>query len=74
MTRRLAVRNGVLLAFGMALGKLDTLKAQGGQLTCDLDQWSTIVFTHRGKRVTVPVAEVFKAMSEVANTCSCSSQ
>lgn len=68
MTRRTAVRNGVLLAFGMALGKLDTLKAEGGQLTCNLDQWSTIVFMHHGKRVTVPVAEVFKAMQEVATT------
>lgn len=67
MTRRCAIRHGVLLAFGMALGKMDALKASGGLLTVDLDQWGTIVFKHKGKTINVAVAEVFKAMSEVAS-------
>lgn len=64
MTRRRAVKHAVLLAFGMALGKMDVLKAAGGQLTCDLDQWGTIVFKYRGQSVSVPVGEVFAALKE----------
>lgn len=66
MTRRKAIQNGVLMAFGMALGKMDTLKASSGQLTVPLDQWGSLVFTYRGKTVTVSVAEVFRAMTEIA--------
>jgi methyl coenzyme M reductase subunit C len=67
MTRRQATRQAVLFAFGMALGKLDSLKAEGGQLTCDLNQWSTIVFKHGKKTITIPVAEVFAALAEGRN-------
>jgi hypothetical protein len=48
---------------GMALGKLDALKAQGGQLTCDLNQWRAIVFKYRGKTVVVPMSQVFEALA-----------
>ena len=34
MTRRQSLRNATLLAVGMALGKMDMLKAQGGELRC----------------------------------------
>lgn len=68
MTRRAAIRQAVLLGMGMALGKMDSLKAQGGTLTVDLDQWAQIVFTHRGKRCVVPVAEVFKCLQEGPTT------
>lgn len=61
--RRAALRRSVLLALGMALGNLDALKAQGGQLTVDLNQWQEIVFKHRGKTLRVPVAEVFEALA-----------
>lgn len=64
MTRRQTIRSAVLLAVGMALGKLDTLKAEGGMLTVDLGQWSKVVFTLKGKRVEVPVAEVFASLQE----------
>lgn len=62
MTRRQSIRRGMLLAMGMALGKMDALKATGGQLTCDLDQWGTIVFKYRGQTETIPVGEVFAAL------------
>ncbi len=64
MTRRQSVRFGTLFAMGLALGKLDALKAAGGQLTCDLNQWQTVVFKYRGRTVTVPVSEVFKCLEE----------
>lgn len=63
MTRRQAVRRATLLAFGMALGKLDALKASGGQLTVDLDQWAEVVFKHQGKTVEVSAAEIFNELS-----------
>jgi hypothetical protein len=62
MTRRESIRSSVLFAIGMALGKLDSLKAGGGQLTCDLNQWETIVFKYRGRVVTIPVSEVFSTL------------
>ena len=64
MNRRHAIRQASLLAFGMALGKMDVLKASGGQLTVDLGDWEHIVFKLAGKRISVPVAEVFKALQE----------
>jgi hypothetical protein len=64
MTRRMAVRQAALLAFGMALGKMDALKAEGGLLTVDLDQWGHIQFKHKGKTISVPVSEIFAALSE----------
>ena len=69
MTRRQIVKRATLFAFGIALTKLDLLKASEGegtgkgQLTCDLNQWSTIVFKYNGKAITVPVSEVFSALS-----------
>ncbi len=64
MKRRIALRHAALLAFGMALGKLDVLKASSGQLTVPLDQWGSIVFERHGKRITVSVDEVFRALQE----------
>lgn len=64
MNRRHAIRTASLLAFGMALGKLDVLKAQSGQLTVDLGQWDHIVFKLHGKVISVPVVEVFQALAE----------
>ena len=64
MRRRPALRRALLLAFGMALGKLDVLKAQHGELRVPLDQWEHIIFEHRGKRVVVSVAGVFDALRE----------
>lgn len=65
MNRRTMIRTGTLFAIGMALGKMDSLSAAGGQLTCDLSQWSHVVFKYKGKTVTVPVSEVFAAVSSV---------
>lgn len=62
-TRRGAIRRAVLMAMGMALFKMDLLKAQGGELTCDLGQWDHITFKFRGRTVRVPVAEVFAAIA-----------
>lgn len=62
MKRRTALRQAMLFSIGMALGKLDALKASGGQLTVDLNQWATVVFKHKGKTIVVPVAEIFDAL------------
>lgn len=64
MTRRQAVKRATLLAFGMALGKYDVLDAQGGTLTVDLNQWGTIVFTHKQQTIRAPVAEIFASLQE----------
>ena len=61
--RRHAIRSMVLLSMGMALGKLDVLKASGGELRVPLDEWQSIVFERKGKRLVVSVDEVFKAMA-----------
>ena len=50
MTRQGALRRLALLTFGLALGKLDALKAQGGQLIVNLDQWQEVIFKHKGAR------------------------
>lgn len=63
MTRK-ATRRAFLFAIGMALGKLDALAADGGQLTCDLNQWTHVVFKHGKKVITIPVAEVFAALEQ----------
>lgn len=62
MTRRESLRLGTLFAFGMALGKLDALKAEGGQLTADLGQWNQIVFKYHGKTIAVSTSEIFKSL------------
>lgn len=64
MKRRAALKRATMLMFGLALGKMDALKASSGQLTVNLDQWGEIVFTHGGKRIAIPVAEVFAALAE----------
>jgi hypothetical protein len=62
LKRRLAIKHAGMLAFGMCLGKMDSLKAAGGQLTVNLDQWSHVTFSHKGKTVVVSVAEIFEAL------------
>ena len=64
-TRRKAIRNGVLLAFGMMLAKYDVAKAQGRVLTVDLEPWANIVFKHKGQEVVVTPADIFAAMKEL---------
>lgn len=64
MIRRKALRHAVLLAFGMVLGKFTALRAQGGRLTVDLNQWDVIVFTYKKKTLTIPMSEVFEALEK----------
>jgi hypothetical protein len=68
MKRRDALKRATMLMFGMALGRMDVLKASTpercGCLTVNLDQWGEIVFTLHGKRISVPVAEVFAALAD----------
>lgn len=64
MTRRQSIRRAVLLAIGMALGKMDALKGQSGMLTVPLDQWRVIVFEYQGKKIEVLVSEVFEALED----------
>ncbi len=65
MTRRQAIRMGLLFSIGMALGKLDVLKAESGQLTVPLDQWRNVVFTYRGKKIVISVEEIFRTLQSV---------
>lgn len=62
MNRRQSIRQGILFAIGMALGKMDTLKAEGGELLVPLDQWKQVVFKLQGKTVTIGVHEIFNAL------------
>ena len=74
MTRRATIRRAVLVAFGMVMGKFDALKAtsvnaQGpaqskAALTVDLDQWGALVFSHKGKTLTISSAEIFESLRE----------
>ncbi len=61
-TRRQFAGRGILFAMALALGKLDTLKAQGGQLTCDLTQWREVVFKYRGETLRWTTKEIFEAL------------
>jgi hypothetical protein len=56
------------MAVGMALGKMDTLKASNGELTVPLDQWHHITFKLKGKTIVVPVQEVFDALAQERTT------
>ena len=72
MRRRDAIRTATLLAFGMVMGKFDSLKAgeiskkpsniSGAALTVDLNQWREVVFRHNGKTIAVSVSEIFKSL------------
>lgn len=67
MKRRQAIKRATLMATAMALGRMTLLKAQdgpGGELRVPLDQWAYIVFERHGKRIRVPVDEVFRALQE----------
>lgn len=70
MIRRAALRRAVLMTFGIVLGKYDALAASQPEvvrgskapLVVDLDLWHSIEFKHKGRKVSVPVAEVFAAL------------
>lgn len=67
MERRDVLRTAILTAFGIAGQRYDALAqgtTPGGSLTCALDQWQAFVFTYKGKKVSVPMAEVFAALSQ----------
>ena len=73
MTRRQTIRRAVLVAFGMVMGKFDALKAMTipagprqsqAALTVDLDQWGALIFSHKGKVVTITSAEIFHSLNE----------
>ena len=73
MTRRATIRRAVLVAFGMVMGKFDALKAMTipagprqsqAALTVDLDQWSALIFSHKGKTLTISSAEIFTSLNE----------
>lgn len=63
-SRRKALRTLILLTFGMALGKLDVLKAKGGELSVDLSQWERVIFKLGGHQIAVTVQEVFDALRQ----------
>ena len=63
-SRRRAIKRAMLLAVGAIMGKFDSVQAKESEalLTVDLSQWRGVRFTHKGKTVIVPVAEVFDAV------------
>jgi hypothetical protein len=65
MTRRQAVRLATLFSVGMTLEKFDAvMSAKSGLLTVNLNDWHSVDFTLGGKVVSVPVAEIFRALQE----------
>ena len=64
LTRRQILVQGILTAFGMALGKYDALAQDGGLLRVPLGQWEWLVFEYRGRRVAIKTDEVFAALEE----------
>lgn len=66
MTKRQALRAGVLTVFAMVLGKYDSVSAKEGMglLTVDLNQWRFIRFKHGTQVVDVSVASIFNAIKE----------
>lgn len=62
MNRRAAVKQLTLWAFAAALSGEKVLHAEGGQLRVPLDAWSVIIFERKGKRIVVPIDEVFDAL------------
>jgi hypothetical protein len=49
----------------MTLEKFDAvMSAKSGLLTVNLNDWHSVDFTLGGKVVSVPVAEIFKALQE----------
>lgn len=61
--RRRFLKRGMFLGVAMALGKMDLLKAEGGTLTVPLDQWGQVIFVRKGKKISVPVDEIFASLS-----------
>lgn len=67
MERRDVLRVAILTAFGAASTKYDALAqsaTSSGAMSCALDQWKWLVFTYKGKQVTVPMSEAFLALEE----------
>jgi hypothetical protein len=60
----LARRAALLALFSLPLGNRTALKASGGTLSIDLNQWDTIVVSHKGKSVTLTAADIFAALQE----------
>lgn len=49
----------------MTFGKFNAFAGVGhGQIRVPLDQWGRLVFDYNGRRIDVPVSEVFKALEE----------
>ncbi len=65
MTRRASIRFAMFTAIGMVIGKYNSVEAKEGTglLTCNLDLFRTIRFTHKGKTINIPVEEIFAAIS-----------
>lgn len=65
MNRREAIRRATLMAIGATLaGHQTAAHANPAILTVDLNQWAMIMFKHKGKTVSVTVADVFTALQE----------
>lgn len=65
MTRRQSVRFAMFAAIGMVIGKYNSVEAKEstGLLTCNLDLFRTVRFTHAGKAINIPVSEIFAAIA-----------
>lgn len=63
MNRRDAVKKATLLAIGVSLARpANAEPLKNAVLTVDLDQWSQVVFKHKGKTIYVPVREIFDSL------------
>ena len=57
-------RAALIAVCSLPLGSFTALKAQGAVLTIDLNQWSAIRATYKGKTVMVPAENIFNALQE----------
>lgn len=62
MQSRLARRAAIIAIFSLPLGYYRALKAQGGVLTVDLNQWNTVTVKFKDNTLTLSTREIFEAL------------
>jgi hypothetical protein len=67
--RREVIRNAMVFAIAMVMGKFDAVKAAGpAQLRVPLDQWKTVRFEFKGQHINIEAGEIFKALQGMGDS------
>ena len=64
IVNNLTRRGAITAILSFPLGYYQALKANAGILTLDLNQWTAIRVSYRGKVVTLPAQDIFNALQE----------